>query len=194
MPNTFAPDVSQEQTAEYSLILSPKSHLYLEQTSQGADMSPWDPAIARRLISAFEKGSGHGLFWLGAREVDSVLPPVFAKWRDFTRVFMHRVCTLSDREGNNERPEIPFPVEEAKGWLASAPLMTGAEYLSEEALRGLWSEMTSAYHREKGGFAGSLQQFLQRLHPVWNQVGRVYLHLAENKQGQEAPFAFLATF
>jgi superfamily II DNA or RNA helicase len=191
MPNMIAPDISQEKAAEYSLVLSPKSHLYLEQTSQGADMSPWDPAIVRRLISAFQKGSGHGLFWLGAREVDSMLPPVFARWRDFARVFMHQVCTLSDREG---RPEIPFPVEEAKAWLASAPLMTGAEYLSEEALRSLWSEMTSAFHREKEGFAGSLQQFLQRLHPVWNQVGRVYLHLAENKQGQEAPFAFLATY
>jgi len=56
MPNTLTRNVPQEKAAEYSLILSPKSHLYLEQTSPGAEVSPWDPMIARRLISAFEKG------------------------------------------------------------------------------------------------------------------------------------------
>jgi non-specific serine/threonine protein kinase len=48
------------------------------------------------------------------------------------------------------------------------------------------------------GFPGSVQDFLQKLSPDdttdWNLVGRVCFHLVENKQNQEYPFAFLATY
>ncbi len=107
---------------------------------------------------------------------------------------MHQLCTLSEEEDGNRKPEIPFPTEDAQRWLEAAPLMTGAEYLRLDVLQGLWPDMGTAFWSGRQTFSGSLQGYLQSLHPVWNQIGRVYLHLAENKQSEDAPFAFLATY
>jgi hypothetical protein len=40
----------------------------------------------------------------------------------------------------------------------------------------------------------TLQEFLKRLSPAWNLVGRVHFNLAENRKDEQAPFAFLATY
>jgi len=189
------PRQSREENRLPSLALSPTGKLYWKATSAlPEERVHWDQTVLSRIERAFEKGSGEGLFWLGSHEVNTALPPVFARWHEFSRLFMHQLCMLSDEEGNSADFEMPWPEQEARQWLASAPVMTGAEYLTEDTLRGLWSEMTAAFHRAKAIFPGRLQLFLQRLHPVWNQVGRVHLHLAENKQSPETPFAFLATY
>jgi hypothetical protein len=39
-----------------------------------------------------------------------------------------------------------------------------------------------------------VQDFLRQYSPRWNQVGRVCFHLAENKNNEKKPFAFLATY
>ncbi|MGH8628510.1 MAG: hypothetical protein ACREYC_25680, partial [Gammaproteobacteria bacterium] len=39
-----------------------------------------------------------------------------------------------------------------------------------------------------------VQDFLKRRHPAWNLVGRVHFNLAENRNDEQAPFAFLATY
>lgn len=40
----------------------------------------------------------------------------------------------------------------------------------------------------------SAQAFLKSRHPAWNLIGRVHFNLAENRNDDEAPFAFLATY
>ena len=40
----------------------------------------------------------------------------------------------------------------------------------------------------------TLELWFERVAPVWNTVGRVYFHLAENPGNDRAPFAFLATY
>jgi len=174
------PPQSQPKLPVPTLALSPHGKLYLEAASgDSPDRASWDPAVMERVRRAFEKGSADGLWWLGAREVDSVLPPVFAGWRDFARIFMHHLCMPPEEDGSR-KPEIPFPTEDAQRWLEAAPLMTGAEYRSLDVLQELWADMGTAFWSGRQTFAGSLQGYLQSLHPVWNQVGRVYLHLAEN--------------
>ena len=39
-----------------------------------------------------------------------------------------------------------------------------------------------------------MQDFLKRMNPAWNVVGRVHFNLAENRGDPDAPFAFLATY
>ena len=87
---------------------------------------------------------------------------------------------------------LPLP-DEAGQWLALAPPMPGGEYLSHEVLGDIWEKLLSwcaAKVREKGG----LSPFLRQAAPKWQQVGRVFFHLAENKLNTERPFVFLATY
>ena len=77
---------------------------------------------------------------------------------------------------------------------ASAPPMRGAEYVSAEILGHLWCDAQSFFRREIKKHRGTVASYLHAKNPVWNLVGRVFFHLAENKGSDETPFAFLATY
>jgi non-specific serine/threonine protein kinase len=63
-----------------TLILTPHGRLLLEDRP---DADPVVHEFAERLTHAFERGHGHGLVQLGAAEVQTPMPAVFAYWREF---------------------------------------------------------------------------------------------------------------
>ena len=72
--------------------------------------------------------------------------------------------------------------------------MTGLEYLGKDILHDLWDGLDKTLHEEMRGFPGGPQAYLRTRNPIWNLVGRVWFHLAENRRDPENPFAFLATY
>ncbi len=72
--------------------------------------------------------------------------------------------------------------------------MRGGEYLTTEVLGAIWALLLEAFRAEVRGNSGSVQRLLAEKNPAWNVVGRVFFHLAENKQSAERPFAFLASY
>jgi non-specific serine/threonine protein kinase len=75
-----------------------------------------------------------------------------------------------------------------------APPMKGLEYLTAAVLAKLWDELDAHVHAAIAQIAGGAAAYLKGCNPVWNAVGRVTFHLAENKRNLEYPFAFLATY
>lgn len=72
--------------------------------------------------------------------------------------------------------------------------MKGAEYVNQECLLTLWKAIETALLVEIQAFSGNIVSFFAARHSSWNLLGRVCFHLAENKNSQETPFAFLATY
>ena len=72
--------------------------------------------------------------------------------------------------------------------------MPGGEYLTTNALGSLWADVLGAWRAEISVWTGTVQQWLAAKDPAWSVVGRVHLHLAENRRDPEHPFAFLATY
>jgi non-specific serine/threonine protein kinase len=172
-------------------LLTPQGRLALEPAE---DAVPLDEGLAARLTAAFARGPGHGLLQLGAGEIKTALPPAFAYWREFASRFVAAVCALPEAEdGKAPRVPAPDPLERAT-LAASAPPMTGAEYLSGEILGALWEAMDAAFRKELAAAKTSVQEFLKAKNPAWNLVGRVHFNLAENRRDETAPFAFLATY
>ncbi|MGH8566777.1 MAG: DEAD/DEAH box helicase, partial [Gammaproteobacteria bacterium] len=168
----------------------PHGRLLLAPSDEGPEL---EPALARRLLQAFARGAGHGLLRLGAAELGQALPPVFAYWREIGSRHVTALCTRLDVE--ERRATVPPPSEEDLAVLASAaPMMPGAEYLTAEVLSALWDEIGEAFSAEQAESGATTQEFLKRLNPAWNVVGRVHFNLAENRKDEEAPFAFLATY
>ncbi|RPJ84773.1 MAG: DEAD/DEAH box helicase, partial [Acidobacteria bacterium] len=177
-----------------ALVLTPRGHLLLaDEGGFAADAVPVEAQVADRLKQAFGVSGGDGLLQLGAGEVSSALPPVFAYWRDFSARFVSALCSFpEDYQG---QPEVPAPPgEELQSLAETVPPMTGAEYVSVEVLRGRWAELNIAFARRLERGKGSVQDVLRRFNPAWNTVGRVHFHLAENRRDPDAPFAFLATY
>ena len=172
--------------------LTPHGHLTL---TEDRDAPALDPELAQRLRDAFARGSGHGLLQLGAGEVGTAIPPVFSYWREFGARYVTAICTQPDLEASHPEARVPVLSDAELDSLALvAPPMTGAEYLTVTVLHALWQELGSAFRRELSESRCGVQDFLKRLNPAWNLVGRVHFNLAENRKDENAPFAFLATY
>ncbi len=152
------------------------------------------PAVAGRVRAAFSEGPGAGVFHLGAVEVQAALPAGFAYFRELGHSYVTGLCALADLEAQRTSFSVPVPEEALTALAKAAPPMLGAEYVSFESLRSLWAEVESACRAQLVAFEGPAEAFLRWKNEVWNLVGRVYLHLAENKSSEETPFAFLATY
>lgn len=175
------------------IALSPRGRLSL--VTADPDQPPMEPAVAGRLRRAFEDDGVEGLFHLGAVEVATPFPAALAFWRDFARRFVTALCRVADLEEQRERVEVAAPLEEMERLAASAPPMTGGEYLDVPVLARLWAELLDFFRAEVREAAGTtLQELLARKSSAWNVVGRVHFHLAENKRDPERPFAFLASY
>ena len=149
---------------------------------------------ARQIIKAFSNGRGPGVLHLGAAELSTYLPPSLSYWRDVGRSFVSRVCGAIDPT-NPESLVIPDPdPDEISVLLQSVPPMQGAEFLSIALLGDVWSDMGTALSAEVEGYNDGVQGYLKRYSSVWNVVGRVCFHLAENKRDPDFPFAFIATY
>jgi non-specific serine/threonine protein kinase len=151
-----------------------------------------DRELAKRLEQAFASSDGHGLLWLSG-EVGRVLPSALAYWRDLSSRYVTALCTTPDVE--ERRPRIPPPPEpDLQAFAAGAPPMRGAEYLTPAVLRALWDQIGEAVETELSRSKSTVQDFLKKLNPAWNVVGRVHFNLAQNRKDEQAPFAFLATY
>src|SRR5262249_43642781 len=98
-------------------------------------------------------------------------------------------------EGAPSPPDVPAPTAAELAALAlTAPMMSGAEYLSPDVLLALWGEMASACAQAHAASGVDLQTFLKALNPARTFVGRVHSTLAEIRGDADAPFAFMATY
>lgn len=175
--------------SSFNLRFTPLGHLLLVQDP---DAQRLPEETSRRLTSAFERGSGHGLFSLGTYEVGTVLPPLFAWWRNFAARFVTELRTLPE-SANLASIAAPSSGElQSLAW--TIPPMDGAEYLSVEVFQDLWNALAQAFQSEFAEENLPLAEFLKARNPAWNLVGRVHVHLAENRKDPAAPFAFLATY
>jgi len=172
-----------------TLSLSPAGTLHLHSGS-AEEAIPGD--VAWRIEKAF--GQNQGLFHLGSRETLTKLPPVLAFWRDFSHHFMQAVSTLPALPKKGMPLSLPLSDEDIAHWRTSAPPMAGLDFLTDDAVKGLWAELETTLQRHLTRFPASAARFFQRLHPSWHKVGRVTLHLAENSVDAERPFTFMATY
>jgi superfamily II DNA or RNA helicase len=141
----------------------------------------------------FEKDEAAGLLALAA----SSLPPgshaSVLFWRDIAAGFLRALCHIPETDRFvPDRVEPPDSARLAE-WTLNAPPMEGAEYLTPAVLSSVWRRLL-AWTDEQIQADGSLNLFLQRVAPQWVRVGRVTLHLAENRNDAGFPFAFMATY
>jgi superfamily II DNA or RNA helicase len=175
----------------FTLALTPAGHLVV-RPGEPRDALP--DAAARRIRAAFRDGHAAGLLHLGTREARTALPPALAYWRDLARAFVTALCALPDLEELRERAAPLPPAGELERLAAAPPPLEGGEYVSPDVLRALWADTLGAFRAELAAATGSVQAWLAARDPAWSGVGRVFLHLAENRRDAERPFAFLATY
>lgn len=113
-------------------------------------------------------------------------------WREVLTFFIRSLCHIP--EGTGADFVIPEPdTAQLIEWVLNAPPMTGGEYLSLPVLFDIWRQL-NGWTRKKVEVLGGVAPFLHQFAPDWSRVGRVTLHLAENKGDTDYPFAFMASY
>ena len=148
---------------------------------------------ARGVVARFAEDEAAGLVALATARVPPAAHASVSFWRDVAADFVRSLCHVPENTDlNADAIEPPTPATLAE-WVLDAPPMQGAEYLSPATLSGIWQRLlcwTIGQARDCGGVTA----FLETYAPQWARVGRVSLHLAENKGDAEYPFAFMATY
>jgi non-specific serine/threonine protein kinase len=144
-----------------------------------------------KVLRAFARSQGEGLFALATEKLETALAPSVTYWRAFAGRYLTELCRTTDPD----LEATPAPdSQELDACVLSAPPMQGAEYLSSEALAEVWADLDGWVRAAGGACEGGLRAFLKERAPLWHQVGRVCFHLAENRRDADCPFAFLATY
>jgi non-specific serine/threonine protein kinase len=175
-----------------SLALSPSGHLYLYEDREAEELVSLQ--FAAKIHSFFSTSYEVGLLRLGLTQFENALPPSFAFWQRFSQLFITDVCKYTDSVELTSIPQIGFPWEEVNNLMDQAPFIRGMEYLNRETAAALWQGLLNALRSELTAFDGNLSHYLSAFHYVWNTIGKVCFHLAENKSNLNYPFAFLATY
>jgi superfamily II DNA or RNA helicase len=152
------------------------------------------PTARTRLARAIERGAGHAILDLGATEPAAPLAPDLAFVRDIGRAFVTHLCAGPDLEEQRERIAVDCPPDEAARLAGAVPPMDGAEYVDGDWVQARWAELNRAFADEIRAHRGPVAAWLHARHPSWHTVGKVCLHLAENRGDDDHPFAFLATY
>jgi non-specific serine/threonine protein kinase len=173
------------------LALSPAGTFHLRPPAQGAPHAP--APLVRRLEQAFEAAPERGLLALAG--VDAArLSPSLAFGRRVAHAFLRALCRKADLETSRSADGVVVPTAELVELAAGAPPMVGAEYLSVDRLDAACAALAAHVTRELAAHGGAVAEWIRKASPAHHLVGRICLHLAENKRDEHAPFAFLATY
>lgn len=165
------------------LALSPEGNLFVLEGDRAQESL--ETREYERIRDLFNHGSYFGLLHLGVQDFEeSLLPPSFLFWKSFSCIFITRLCKQSSLD---DMPDFQECID-------AAPCMQGLEYLTTDVLQSLWKGMRDVLFEELHPFSGDIQAYLQQFNTKWNMVGRICFHLAENKNDEDHPFAFLATY
>jgi len=184
-------------------VITPAGHLIVEHADE-ADVVcvAFKESELEKVREAFAVSAANGLLHLASTGLRAEVPVGFVFWREFAQRFFQDVCGLGEealakavaarkaREGAVNPPHELALV----GLIQNAPPMRGLEYLTPEVLRSLWGELREFVLDQAAVFEGGPAAYLRSVNPLWNLLGRVTFHLAENKRDPARPFAFLATY
>ena len=191
-------------------VITPAGHLIVEAVDAAdAGLATTRAALLKELQAAFEVSDAAGLLSLASGNLRTELPAEFVFWREFAQQFFHELCGLSEEElrqavssraaRSSSKAQSAGTVQPPHeltliGLIENAPPMRGLEYLTPDVLRSLWNDLQWLVLEQAAAHREGPAAYVQSLNPLWNLLGRVTFHLAENKRDPDRPFAFLATY
>ncbi|MCP4644089.1 MAG: DEAD/DEAH box helicase [bacterium] len=166
--------------------LTPAGHLRWDSPLDGGE-----PDALTSIRDLFLRDWREGLFALSAEKTDPGDSPTARYWRELASRYLTGLCHIP---GSADTVEVePLSDADCGTLILTAPPMQGGEYLSQDVVRAIWAGL-ERWVQETVAVEGGLDEFLRARAPKWHQVGRVCFHLAENKNDERRPFAFMATY
>lgn len=178
----------KENMATLSVLPSGVLHVVHHEDSQHSSAV----ITQSEIIQGFTRSTEEGLFALLTTNIKDKDASALKYWQDFIKLYIEQ---LMHQVNGAEKETLPPPSDEILGQFAlQIPPMPGSEYVTIDVLKSIWMFFDVWLHLKATNHPEGLKGFLKQSIPLWQPFGRVCFHLAENKQDNEYPFAFLATY
>ena len=178
-----------------SLALRPSGRFALIQASDALDGRGVDAGTAAQVSDAFALSEVSGLLSLATTVSASKLPASLLYGRRLAEGFLRALVLLDEQTTDKDvvralRPNDAWRAE----MVDSAPPMLGGELIDAEVVGRAFTRLADHVARCMADEALRVGVVLERLGGDWHALGRVWFHLAENKDDPDRPFAFLASY
>lgn len=156
--------------------------------------------LQKELSSRLNKSTGNGLLFLDSHPELSEDLPELNYWLDLIRLYLTSFCSDPDPDSYLEDPVkskkilLEFNQEDLSRFMATVPLCEGSEYINGESLKNIWQEISLELIQDIKKSKKTVEEYFASKHEHVSLMGKVWFHLAENKNNEETPFAFLATY
>ena len=147
----------------------------------------------------FEEGTGNGLYALAVSNWETVPDPGAFFIKNMARQALTRMAHAAAERPDEVDAVLDHLLASAteKAFLAEQfPPVPGAEYATPDIIAGWFEDLRKAIAKEIRARGITPAEWLNGLGAPWNQIGKVFFHLAENRDDATGsrPFAFMATF
>lgn len=188
-----SPSGSTILNKELLSVILPHGSIRLEWAETGEKIGKDQELLQREIFKRYESNPDGAFLFLGFCTKAVSLSPSLDYWRTVCGKFAEKITHTPDLEILRHKVVVELGEKESNHALATAPLMTGAEYLTGAVLDGLWQRLHSEFRQEIQQAKTSVEEFIRTYSPDVHLVGRVFFHLVESKK-DDYPFAFLATY
>lgn len=144
------------------------------------------------VLATFQDSEAAGLIRIASQKLPADSDASVRYWKEYAEQFIRALCHIPETDQTAVNIQAPTAANLAEQVL-NAPPMRGAEYLSINTLSAIWKRLEN-WTAAQIEALGSLSSVLNTHAPLWSRVGRVTLHLAENKNDPDYPFAFMASY
>ena len=92
------------------------------------------------------------------------------------------------------REDVKVDLTRTRSLATMAPFIPGSEFITEEWVKELWTELANIYRKDITAFDGSVEMYLNEQNNSLHTPGRIFFHLVENRDDERYNFAFMATY
>jgi superfamily II DNA or RNA helicase len=174
-------------------VILPHGSIRLEWEDAQEKISKDQELLQQEIFRRFTAGPDGAFLFLGFCNKSVPLPPSLDYWRMVCGLFARKLAQTPDLEILRHKVKVDISDDELNHVLASAPMMTGVEYLTGVVVEDLWQRLHAEFRKEIEQTNRSVEEFIKQYSPDVHLIGRVFFHLVESKK-DEHPFAFLATY
>ncbi|MHB8843576.1 MAG: DEAD/DEAH box helicase [Nitrospirota bacterium] len=178
---------------ELHAVVLPHGAVRLEWAESEEKVTKDQDLLQQEILRRYTNSPDSAFLFLAFCNRSVPLSPSLDYWRTVCGVFANKLTHTPDLEILRHKVIVKLGDDELNHALASAPLMTGAEYLTRSVLETLWQRLHDEFSQEIQRAKSTVEEFVRAYSPDVHLIGRVFFHLVESKK-DDYPFAFLATY
>ena len=151
-------------------------------------------AAEEELKAAFRSDRYRALFQLGFYTAEKAESPSLSFLRLLSKRFLKALTSLPDLEVAREHICVELSDEDYEAIICCVPFGIGTEYIGRAWISLQFMKLTQIYAESIQKYEGSVALFLTEHTQDLRVPERVFFHLVENRNEDDEPFAFLATY